>query len=310
MTHRVIYNEGAQTLRHVPVDRRGRVAVVASATYSLVDLRERDDSDDRELASGSATVSTVNTLLTAAAGAGAADPTLIAVTSATGITAGHTYAMRAADGRVEAVLVARVSGTNVYAAHDLVGDYTTSDSLLGVELSASFPSLPAADETSLWDAGGPYQVTWEYTVDDQLYLVPEIVWLTRYSVQPFVTEADVLLAYPTLGTRARLRGTIATAIAAATQDYVAECESASKDPTLFRPTALAKVACRERAIEYVLEWCGEPDAAEKHGEAWRRYINQILVGAPKTGAVTVSRDDDTAPPGSTRRQPQRFFRRS
>ncbi|MBK6920418.1 MAG: hypothetical protein IPH07_23665 [Deltaproteobacteria bacterium] len=310
MQHRVIYNEGAQTLRHVPVDRRGHVVAVGSATYTLVDLRETTTSGDRVLASGSATVGAVSTLLTTAAGAGVADPTLVAVTSATGITAGHTYAIQAIDGRTESFVVERVSGLNVYLAHELVGDYTTADSVVSVEITASFPSTPAADETSLWDGGGPYQITWEYTIGDQLYLVPEIIWLTRYSVQPFVTPHDVLLAYPTLGSRARLRATIDDAIAAATQDYVAECESASKDPTLFRATALSKVAVRERAIAYVLDWCGEAEPAQKHEDAWRRYMNQILVGVPKTGSVTVSRNDDTAAAGTTRRQQQRFIRRS
>lgn len=308
--HRVIYNEGAQTLRHVPVDRRGRVRAVASATYTLVDLRETESASERELAAGSATVGAVNTLLTAAVGAGTADPTLIPVTSATGITAGRTYALASVTGRVESFLVERVSGTNVYAAHEIVGDYTTADSVVSVEISASFPSPQAADESSLWDGGGPYQVTWEYTIDDSLYLVPEIIWLTRYSVQPFVTPADVLIAYPPLGTRARRRATIDDAIAAATQDYVAECESASKDPTLYRATNLAKVAVRERAIAYVLAWCGDAEEAQKHEDAWSRFVNQMLVGGPKVGAVTVSKVDNTALPGGDRRQQSRFVRRS
>lgn len=310
MQHRVIYNEGAQTLRHVPVDRRGRVRPVASATYTLVDLRETEESADRELASGPATVGAVSTLLTAAAGAGVADPTLIAVTSATGITAGRTYAIQAVNGRTEMFTVERVSGLNVYVAHELAGEYTTADSVVSLEISASFPSTPAADETSLWDGGGPYQITWEYTLDDALYLAPEIIWLTRYSVQPFVTPADVLIAYPPLGTRARQRATIEQALAAATQDYVAECESASKDPTLYRATNLAKVAVRERAISYVLAWCGDAEEAQKHEDAWMRLINQMLVGVPKVGSVTVSKIDNTAVPGGDRRQQSRFIRRS
>ena len=76
MQHRVYYNEGAQTIRHVPVDRRGRAVRVTSATYTLVDLRESEDGTERELGSGAATVGSVNTLLTAAAGAATADPLL------------------------------------------------------------------------------------------------------------------------------------------------------------------------------------------------------------------------------------------
>lgn len=308
--HRVLFAQGTQPLRHIPVDRWGRVRAVTSPTYTLVDLRELEDSGDRELGSGSATIGVVSTLLTAATGAGTTDPTLVPVTSATGISAGHTYAIAAANGRTEAFQVASVSGTNVYATHELSGDYTTADSVVDVEVSATFPSAEAADETELWDGAGPYQVTWSYTIDDQLYLVPEIVWLTRYSVQPFVTVPEVLIAYPTLGSLARHRITIEDGIAAATQDYVAECESAKKDPTLFRATNIAKVAVRERTLDYVLRWCAKFDEAQPHEDAWRRYINQMLVGAPKTGAVTVRRDDNTAVAGGDRRQQSRFVRRS
>lgn len=309
--HRVLFEQGAQTLRHVPVDRRGRVRVVTAPTFSLVDLRVPEDASGRELvAPGAATIAATSTLLTAAAGAGTEDPTVIAVTSATGITAGHTYALSSVTGRTEAFQVARVVGLNVYATHELVGDYETTDSVVAVEVSASFPLASAADEDGLRDGSGPYQVTWSYSIDDELYLVPEIIWLTRYSVQPFVTVPEVLLAYPTLGQLARHRITVEDAIAAATQDYVAECESASKDPTLFRATNLAKVAVRECAIAYVLRWCSDFDQAQKHEDAWMRYVNQLLVGVPKTGAVTVSRADNTSVAGGSRAQQQRFIRRS
>lgn len=307
--HRVIYNEGAQTLRHVPVDRRGRVVRVSSATYAIVDLRHPEDGSERAIASGSATVGAVSTALTASAGAGTADPAVIPVTSATGITAGHTYALSTATGRTESFVVARVDSLNVYATHELVGDYTTSDSVVSVELTASFPSDEADEEPSVWDGGGPYQISWEYTIEDQLYLVPEIVWLTRYSVQPFVTERDVLTLHPTLGTLSRRRVTIPDAIAAATRAFVAEVESAQRDPTLYRPTNLAREAVCEKAVAFVLEWCDRADDAATHDERFRRYVNQMLVGSPKTGAVTTSRADDSATAGGDRRQQGRFVKR-
>lgn len=310
MQHRVIYNEGAQTIRHVPVDRRGRVRRVTSATYSIVDLRHSDASPDRDIGSGAATVGAVNTLLTSAAGAGTEDARRLLVTSAAGLATGHTYAMLAADGRTEAVILEAIDGLTVHTALELGGDYTTADRLVDVELSASFPSGAANDEPSVWDGGGPYQATWQYTVDDQLYLVPEIVWLTRYSVQPFVTPIDVLTGWPTIGSMARYRIRIEDAIAAATRDYVVECESAQRDPSLYRATMIGRTAVCERAIAYVMHWNDNPDGAERHDAAFRRLVNQLLVGAPKTGAVTVSRQDDTAPRGGDRRQQGRFVKRS
>lgn len=308
--HRVIYAEGAQTLRHIPVDRQGRAVRVSSATYTMVDLRETEESADRAIASGNATIGSVSTLLTADAGPSALDSHLLPVTSAVGITAGHVYRVLAADGRSETFRVRRVDGLNVYATHELAGDYGTTALVQDVEIAASFPAAEANDELELQDGAGPYQVTWEYTIDDQLYLVPEIVWLTRYSVQPFITEADVLVAYPTLGSLARRRVTISDGIAAATQDYVAEAESAGRDPTLYRATHLAKVAVRERVIEYVLRWCSKFEEAAAHEQLWSRYVNQLFVGAPKPGTVTVSRTDNTATAGGDRRSQSRFIRRS
>lgn len=310
MTHRVLFAETSQTLRHVPVDRFGRVVRVTSATYTLVDLRESEDSPERELGDGAATLGSVDTLLTTTAGASEADPTLVPVTSAAGVSAGHTYLLIAADGRRESFRVRRVDGTNVYATHELAGDYTTTARVQDVELAAAFPDDEAASESALESGAGPYQVTWDYAIEDRPYLVPETVWLTRYSVQPFITEGDVLIAYPTLGMLARRRITIADGIAAATQDYVAEAESAGKDPTLYRATHIAKVAVRERVIEYVLRWCGKFDEATTHEQAWSRYVNQMFVGVPKGGAVTVSRTENTAVAGGDRRQQNRFVRRS
>lgn len=304
---RVIFDQGAQTIRHIPVDRRGRPRRVTSATYELVDLRP----PGTDIASGSATLGAVDTVITATAGAGEEDSTLVAVTSATGITSGRTFFLVDVDGTAETFVVRAVNGLNVYATHGLRNDYSTSARVQDIELSASFPA-PNADDTEELNrvGGGPFQITWDYDLDGRPYYVPELIYITNSSVQPFVTAPEVMIAYPTLGDIARHRITIEDAIAAATQDYVAEAECAGKDPTLYRVTSLAKIAVREKVIELVLRWCSQFDEADAHERQWRRYINQCFAGTPKSGAATVDAATNTATPAGDRRQQNRFVRRS
>jgi hypothetical protein len=312
----VYFNEGAQAVRHVPQDRLGRSTRVSSATFSLVDLRYGEGSDARDLASGSATVGSVDTLLTAAAGPAQADPRRVPVTSVTGVIAGRRYLLFAADGRRESIVVVRVdtSGNIVYALHELQNDYGTTARLQDVEISASFPSGEAADEGSgLRNGAGPYQVTWEYTIGEALYLVPQTIWLSRTSVQPFITETDVLLAYPTLATRLRERATVADAILVATEDYCVALQSAGRDPADFRASDIARVAVRAHALEYAFRWFGtdrDDEAAERCHKQWLSLMDNLTVGQPKTGTVTVDRNTDTAEAGGDQRYASAHFVRS
>lgn len=316
MTHRVLFNEGAQAVRHVPLDRHSRPTRVTSAMFSIVDLRDGETGSDRTIASGSATIGTVDTLLTAAAGPGQADPRRILVTSATGIVQARTYLLFAADGQRELVVVDRLDagGLVVHGRTELRNDYTTTARLQDVEIAADFTEVEAAQEASLWNGGGPYQAVWEYTIDAQLYLVPETIWMTRTSVVPFVSEAEVLLAWPTLATRARHRASILDGIRAATEDFVAELEASSKDPADYRASNISKVAVRAKAIEYVLRWIGSGDAdtaaADRHEEQYKRLVNQLVVGVPKVGTVTVDPSTNTATAGGDKLHGNAYIRRS
>ena len=69
--------------------------------------------------SGSATIDSCNTTITATAAAGTS---ALALTSATGVTVGRYYVLTAADGRKEWVRVVAIESLNVTLAEDLAYD--------------------------------------------------------------------------------------------------------------------------------------------------------------------------------------------
>ena len=98
----------------------------------------------------------------------------------TGFTAGNRYLVTAADGNREDIWLARIdSGTPklLYSTSPLSRDYAvTTTTVRAFELEASFPDTEADDEQEIRDGGGPYQVTWSYTIDGRQYVVPQTVF--------------------------------------------------------------------------------------------------------------------------------------
>lgn len=288
----VPHGQGAITLRHVPADRDGRARVVTSATYLIEDLRYSEDSAERVVDQGAAVIGSVSTLLTAGAGPGETDTDVVPVTSSVGVARGRPYLLVGADGRSELVSVRIVAGNNVYTHFELRNDFGTTDSLVSVEITATFPALTADDDVQIDTAPHAYQVTWGYTIDDEIMLVTQVVWLTRTTIlAPFVSELDVLRVYPTIGPRLRNRADIADAIAVAHDDYLAEVRASGRNPEAFRANDTAKVAVRARALQYAFRWAGPADQdvreAEAFGSQYRYLMGQLLAGVPRPGVVTV-----------------------
>jgi hypothetical protein len=311
---RLLYNEGAQVVRCVPVDSWGRPTRVSSPTCEIVDLRYSETSSERSvLASGAATVEAGNTTLSAAAGPSQVDPKLLTVASVTGFTQGRQYLVSKSDGQRELFTAARIDsgGLKIYALTELQFDYASSDLVQAVELECSFPAVEANDDDNVRSGGGPYQVTWEYTIAGIKYRQPEQIWLGRYSTFPFITESDLTQVAPHLPGRARNRLSLHTSIVCATQDFVAELEASGRDPTEFRASTAGKVACRNRALTYLLRWMGteRDDAlAEYYDAEWRRLMGNMLTGRPDIGVTTVRKSDDMAKEGHEKLGGHAFIR--
>jgi hypothetical protein len=294
----IIHGIGAQTLRHIPLDHQGRARVVSSATVEIVDLRYSEDSAERVvLASSPAAIGSVNTTLTAAAGPGETDTYRFPVASASGIAVGRPLLLIGADGVSELTSVRAIATLNIFAHLELRHDFATGASVRSVEITASFPALEANDDTEVEAEPHPYQVTWTYTIDDDVYVVPRIYWISRTTTAPIVDELYVLRGHPTIGPRLRNRADIADAIAVANDDYNAEVRAAGRDPASFRGNDTVQVAVRARALQSCFEWMGPADhdvrQAARYESQFKYLMSQILDGRPRPGTVTVDQPTNT-----------------
>ena len=279
MRHEILYSGGAQSIYHVPRDRDARASYVASATYQIVDLTRGEDDPDREIvaAATAATVDSTSTTTDAAAGPGQSDARVIPVTSEAGFTVGHVYQI-SQDDTSEVFQVAGTETGSLLAQHGLRNDYTTGATVRGIELAASFPSGEAADETDMKAGGGPYAVIWDYTIAGREYNPLEEIWVLRYSVQPIITETDVLRAWPLANDLARGRGSVVEAISVATEDFIARLEASGRKPELFHHSIVARVCVREKALAFLKRWQKQDEDADRHDEAYARLMNDLTTG--------------------------------
>jgi hypothetical protein len=296
---RVLYGQGDQTIRFVPVDSHGRPARVASATYAIVDIGEGEESTARSVvaAGTAATLGAVNTTTTAACGQGTADAKLIPLTSVVGISEGRAYLLTSATGR-HLVVVAGISGTNVYAQHAIGHNFASGASFQSIELEATFPSAVANDQERIQD-GDRFQVVWTYTLEGQQWITGQLVDFRRYSGEAWITEADVIRAYPQLADRARNRIRVADAVAVATEDLIAELESSGIIAEQHRTSTPGLTAIRFRAIAYALRWLGTEDdlaLAETYDNRYERLAKGIIQG-PGGKGVHLSETQDEAKSG-------------
>ena len=309
---RILYEQGEQTLYFVPVDQEGRPSVVTTPFATIKDLRKAVGSTGRAvLARAAVTVATATETLTAAAGPATADARKLTVASTTGFTAGRTYLLTKADGQREAFVVDRVStDAAIYTRESLESDYAIGDTLRGLEMPAAFPSAEASEQGDFEDGGGPYQVLWEYTIDGQLYLVPEVVWTVRYSVVPLINAADVRAAYPTLSDRVGDRFQISRAVVMAAQDYAGDLQAAGMSEIYMQSGLAGKKAQRCKAIEWVLRWLRDHEDADRWEERYDRIMGSLTTGRPPETTVQVSHVNDDAPAGSDQGYGMPLIRRS
>lgn len=173
MLHKILYGEGAQTITHVPPVR------VSSATYSIEDMWVDDGDASRVLASGSATLDSASVSVSAATGRAQGDHYAVYIGTTSGFSVGGNYWLSedSQGERVEAIAVK--TNTHVKTKHGIIGQYTTSATLAGMELTASFPSATANDEDKLIEQR-PYRVVWEYTINGETTKAQEQIRLVRY----------------------------------------------------------------------------------------------------------------------------------
>lgn len=298
--HRIVYGQGAETLYHVSRDRHGRPTVVGSATYVILDMREGETSSQREVvASTAATLDSGSATTSAAAGRSTADATLLTVDDASDFAEGDRILVAATDGgHRELATVHATTATTINTRAPLSGVYASGSSVSGIEMSGVFPSSEAndADET-VEDGGGMYQIVWTYTIDGEVWNVAEPIWVTRYSLQPWATEEEVIRKHPAIKKRVSPT-TMSDALVHATEDVAAALEIVGKDPRQFRLGLAGRLAVIYGALAYIFDqFGGEEDArlAEKYEERSMYFREGLTTGRTpyQTQGHSLSHDEPT-----------------
>lgn len=300
MFHVVIYNQGAQTLKAVPFEH-GRPVVVASATYTIVDLRYSDTSPNRTIqASTAASVDAYSGTTQAAAGIGAADLTRVDVDDVTGIEVGDRLLLH--NDVDQALIEVREidSGNNrFYTTAEITDAYPTGAAVSGIEVSATFPSAEAADEERLEDGGGPYAIDWSF--DGIAGPVRQIIWLRRTARTPLITVDDLDTLAPQLVQVSSNLFSVDKLIEQATRDFHSELLARDIHPERFHATELARncVTYRAAYLGYLAMGRAQDDAMLEHFHGrWMGLINTLTIGKPGAG-VTQTDHDDIAEDGDT-----------
>ena len=305
---RVLYNEGDQTVVHVPRDVLYR-AVAASGTCEVLDLRESETSATRVVvAAAAATQDPTSATLAQAAGPATGAALEICLPTTAGFRVGHTYRIEDPDGDGEEIVVSAIDTSGAQRLHlltPLQRDYASASTLSGVELSCTVPLSLLDDEDNLGNEAGPYAVVWRYTIDSTDYVIPAQFFVERYSVRPPASEVDVLLSRSTLADRCRGRIRIFPKLVDATHDFVADLEAMDIHPARTLLTSAAKRAVVRLALESIYRELGTEDdirEAEYWAMRYSKVLGQIGSGKKPIGSVTVDNDPGIAPAGSDKKR--------
>ena len=190
--HEIRLVGGDQDVVHVP---SVRVDDAPAPTFVIEDLTVSDDSDDRVIASGSATLDALSLLVEEESGRGTTNPRRIsaAAPAGSGLAVGRRYAIEDVSGRSEVFTAAGAEDYYVEASTPLGGSYQPDSRIRGVELRATFPAAAAARE-ELLEEDRRLRVTWTYGLRGTVVSVHELLVVTRGSADlGYIGEAKATL---------------------------------------------------------------------------------------------------------------------
>lgn len=295
-THRIYYGKGAQTLTTVP-HRDGQPVIVASATYGINDVRHGETSSDYEVvaAGTAATVDPLSTTLLGKVGRNAEDRKAIPLTSSAGVLAGHCYLISSlATGAVELVKIAAVVSENLARAHNEVrGDFATGSTFKGVEVSATFPSDPSADDDNL--DGEPWVIVWQFAGITSP--IRESIHLERGEEAQLATLADLLELDPYLSVQGGDRISPALALARAHRDFRTDLQLAGASESDVLAGTIGRDAVVYRAAQLCLHHSdteSDQAKAESYGQRYQELRAALQVGSKKPQVVVLDKSETNA----------------
>lgn len=301
----VYRDQGDQPLIHVPPVR------VSSASYVLEDLAESETSSTRVLASGAATVDSLDAALTADSGRGTTAPRTIYVVAGAA-QARHVYAVEGDDDS-ELVRLEAVAAAYVTAAAPLSARYTVAagSRLRGVELTATFPAAAAARE-DLQEEDRVLRIVWTYTIAGRIVRAADQVRLRRDAADVrYLGRAEAVLRedWPELVQALPKHGNaVRTVVNACARLLVAKLKGRSIPPESFLAGDIGFELLLARCLMRFAERGHAPGGVDL--ERWREerrieFFSQwktLTTGTPGLDVADVDPEADQAPVGSSRRR--------
>jgi len=288
--HTIYFEKGAQALVTVP-HRGGAPVRVTAGTFEIVDTRYSVDSDEHVIVSAgtAASIDATSTTLTAKAGRNAADRRALTLTSTAGLVVGAQYLLESVSGQAELVRIAAVpSGTLARTTQELRGDFATGTALRGVQVSATFPAPPAADEDNLDD--GAFMVIWTFA---GLPPIRESIHLERGEEAQLATLDDLRALDPMLSIGGGDRIDPAAALASAHMDFRADLAMAGAIEADLLAGPLGRLAVTNLAAHHATKHGDDPVSERKAADYKARYLEiraAVVAGALKPGVVAVDKD--------------------
>ena len=290
--HEIRYGGGDQAVRAVLQRPDGSLIPHAGARYTIVDLRESEDSDNRVIVPESAaTIYLPQTTTTAVAGRGG-DPDGLELTDATGFEARRSVSV-AEDGRTEVVYVRAIEGLRLQLRGELGGLYGIGAAVEGVEVEGTFPAAEADLEDTIEDGGGPYAIDWIAAGGE---VVRELIFVVRRDKLTLVDEDWLRRHSPELATQTGRRAELGEALSAAHEHYRADLRAHGIDPAEFDGGEVAQLAVGSLAL-WILwrEIAGDHarELAAQHREQATTWLRHLRIGAPPRDAVETDARTDT-----------------
>ncbi len=294
----VVYNVTGQTFSYDPPEGQP----TGTPTVSVFRSDVSDDGTAESATTGSCSVDSVATTLSASAALGA---TSLTVTSGTGIAVGRRYLLKTAGGVREWTEVLSVSGTAVGLRRPLSSAYASGSTFVGCRISIAVNATWVADKNKItnWDAGlAGYRLRWVYVVDSTTRVGASFADLTRYALATLVTPLDVDAMSP--GWIDRLPPDYqadqgAALVTEASQAVRMDAIADGQVLRLVRNTEILRELVIRRAIWMATEHAAiagalNTDARQVAKDAYDRRYTQLLrephvaVDAGGTGAATIA----------------------
>jgi len=184
----VYFEIAAQTLYH------DAPSFPSAASVSVFEADYGDDGTAESAITGSVTLPTVNTTVSATSGDGETNPKLVTLTSVAGIVRGLRYLLTNTTGETEWGEVLEIGTTDVTLRSALKNSYAVGATFQGTRMSAVVATDWVSDVDAISTNQAPhprYRARWAYTAGGVPVVRPVYFDVWRYQSSTGVTALDV-----------------------------------------------------------------------------------------------------------------------